>query len=75
VPETVINGSTGFVVEKNNVEELAQAMLMLLKDDDRREAMGRAGRRRVMQHFTWDAIADGMRNRYETLSKPAMKLA
>jgi glycosyltransferase involved in cell wall biosynthesis len=74
VPETVINGTTGFVVDKNSVEELAQALLMLLKDDDRREAMGRAARRRALQYFSWDAVAEGMRERYETLCKPAMNM-
>ena len=75
VPETVINGTTGLVVEKNNVEELAQALLLLLQDDERREAMGRAGRRRVMRHFTWDAIAEGMRKRYETLVRAGDEVA
>jgi glycosyltransferase involved in cell wall biosynthesis len=74
VPETVINGTTGLVVEKNNVEELAQALLMLLQDDDRREAMGHAARRRALQSFSWDAVAQGMRDRYETLCKPAMEM-
>ena len=41
--ETVVDGKTGFLVEKNNAAELADALLVLLKDDDRREAMGRAG--------------------------------
>ncbi len=67
VPEIVINGTTGFVVEKNNVEELARALLMMLEDDNRREAMGRAGRRRMFQHFLWDTIAEDMRVRYEAL--------
>ena len=75
VPETVINGTTGLVVEKNNVEELAQALLLLLQDDERREAMGRAARRRVMRHFTWDAIAEGMRKRYETLVRAGDEVA
>jgi glycosyltransferase involved in cell wall biosynthesis len=75
VPETVINGTTGLVVEKNNVEELTQALLMLLNDDERREAMGRAGRRRVMRQFTWDAIAEGMRTRYETLVRASVEVA
>ena len=75
VPETVINGTTGLVVEKNNVEELAQALLLLLEDDERREAMGRAGRRRVLRHFTWDAIAEGMRKRYETLVRAGDEVA
>jgi glycosyltransferase involved in cell wall biosynthesis len=74
VPETVMDGVTGFVVEKNSVEELAQALLLLLRDDDRREAMGRAGRRRVLQYFSWDAIAQGLRDRYETLRKPVVNL-
>jgi glycosyltransferase involved in cell wall biosynthesis len=34
VPETLMDGVTGFVVEKNNVEELAQALLLLLRDDN-----------------------------------------
>ena len=75
VPETVINGVTGFVVEKNNVEELARALLILLEDDDRREAMGRAGRRRMFQHFLWDVIAEDMRARYEALSQPKTVVA
>jgi glycosyltransferase involved in cell wall biosynthesis len=67
VEETVVHGLTGFLVEKNNVGELAQALLLLLKDDARREAMGRAGRRRVLKHFTWSRVAAGMYTRYEQL--------
>ncbi len=29
--------------------------------------MGRAGRRRMFEHFTWDSIAADMRVRYEEL--------
>ena len=65
--ETVVDGKTGILVEKNNPEELAAALLRLLNDDDLREAMGRAGRQRVMGHFTWDRIAKGMHTRYTTL--------
>ena len=54
VMETVVDGKTGYLVEKNNAAELAEALLVLLKDDERREAMGRAGRRRALGHFSWD---------------------
>jgi glycosyltransferase involved in cell wall biosynthesis len=70
VEETVVQGLTGFLVEKNDAEELAQGMLLLLKDDACREAMGRAGRRRVLKHFTWSRVAAGMYERYEQLCKP-----
>jgi glycosyltransferase involved in cell wall biosynthesis len=65
--ETVVDGKTGFLVEKNDPVELADALLRLLNDDDLREAMGRAGRQRAMGQFTWDRIAEGMHNRYMTL--------
>jgi glycosyltransferase involved in cell wall biosynthesis len=71
VMETVVDGKTGYLVEKNNAAELAEALLVLLKDDKRREAMGRAGRRRALGHFSWDAIAEGMHTRYQTLCKSA----
>jgi glycosyltransferase involved in cell wall biosynthesis len=67
VEETVVDGVTGLLVEKNHVGELAQALLVLLKDDARREAMGRAARRRVLKHFTWSRIAASMFTRYEHL--------
>ena len=65
--ETVVDGKTGILVEKNNSVELADALLRLLNDANLREAMGRAGRQRVMGRFTWDQIAKGMHTRYTTL--------
>jgi glycosyltransferase involved in cell wall biosynthesis len=67
VVETVVDGETGYLVEKNNVEQLAERLLSLLKDDARREAMGRAGRRRAIGRFSWANIAENMRVRYEAL--------
>jgi glycosyltransferase involved in cell wall biosynthesis len=72
VEETVAHGVTGFLVQKNSVGELTQALLLLLKDDARRETMGRAGRRRVLKHFTWSRVAAGMYTRYEELCAPEL---
>jgi glycosyltransferase involved in cell wall biosynthesis len=67
VMETVVDGQTGFLVEKNDADELANALLILLKDDFLREAMGRAGRRRALQHFTWFQVAKQMHARYDEM--------
>jgi glycosyltransferase involved in cell wall biosynthesis len=67
VTETVVEGQTGFLVEKNDADELASALLVLLKDDSLREAMGRAGRRRAFQHFTWFQVAKQMHARYDEM--------
>jgi glycosyltransferase involved in cell wall biosynthesis len=67
VTETVIDGLTGFLVEKNDAEELAKALLVLLNDDSLREAMGRAGRRRAFQDFTWFKVAQQIHARYNEM--------
>jgi glycosyltransferase involved in cell wall biosynthesis len=67
VVETVVDGATGLLIEKNNVEQLAQSLLTLVKDDVARETMGRAGRQRVLQHFTWARVAADMNQRYREL--------
>ena len=67
VVETVVDGATGLLIEKDNVEQLAQSLLTLVKDDVTRETMGRAGRQRVLQHFTWARVAADMNQRYREL--------
>jgi glycosyltransferase involved in cell wall biosynthesis len=71
VVETVVDGKTGYLVEKNNVAELSNALLTLLNDEESREAMGRAGRLRALRHFSWEQIAKDMHSRYETLCESA----
>jgi glycosyltransferase involved in cell wall biosynthesis len=67
VTETVVEGQTGFLVEKNDAEELAKALLVLLNDGVLRETMGRAGRRRAFEHFSWLKVAEQMHARYDEL--------
>lgn len=50
--ETVIHGKTGFLVKLWNAEELADKILLLLRDDEKREAFGRNARRFVSQRFS-----------------------
>ena len=51
VPEIVADGETGFIVERGNVEHLAQRVLDLLKDPGLAGKMGEAGRERVVREF------------------------
>jgi glycosyltransferase involved in cell wall biosynthesis len=67
LPETVIDGETGFLVEKNNPQALAQQILRLLTDDDLREKMGRAARRRALSTFTWELAAGRVTGLYRRL--------
>ena len=52
IPDVVINGETGYTVEKNNPEVLADAIELLFKNPKLRIQMGQAGRKRFEALFT-----------------------
>ena len=57
VPEIVEHGRTGLVVEPNNPEALAGAMIELLRDPARACAMGSNAQMVVREKYGWDVIA------------------
>jgi glycosyltransferase involved in cell wall biosynthesis len=61
IPEVVAHGDTGLLVPPENEEALCAAMQLLLRDRDLQRRLGRAGKLRVLEHFT----ADRMSARYE----------
>lgn len=65
VPEIVIDGVTGFLVRPGDIEGMADAVISLLTDPDRRHAMGTAGRRRVEAHFDARQTARAVEAVYE----------
>jgi phosphatidyl-myo-inositol dimannoside synthase len=57
--EAVIDGVTGVVVERpKNVRAAAEAIGALLRDPDRRTAMGKASRERALAQCTYDLMAE-----------------
>jgi glycosyltransferase involved in cell wall biosynthesis len=58
IPEVVgEDGVCADLVEPGNVEQLRQAIASLLDDPARRARMGEAGRARVLERFSWRAVA------------------
>jgi glycosyltransferase involved in cell wall biosynthesis len=60
IPEMVVDGETGFVVASGDVDALAARLDTLLRDRERRRAMGEAGRRRMETVFTLDGFVARM---------------
>jgi len=58
IPELVAEGETGFLVDRTKPAEAAQRILELLKDPDRRAAMGDAGRQRACRLFDLERNVD-----------------
>lgn len=50
--EVVVDGQTGYVVDPDDPEALATALIRLLADDGLRERMGDEGKRRALELFT-----------------------
>ena len=64
LPETVDAGKSGLVFANRNVGQLAEAILSILGNDERRRAMGAAAREWVMRTFSWDVIAAELEQSY-----------
>jgi glycosyltransferase involved in cell wall biosynthesis len=62
IPELIIDGETGLLVEPEDDRALAAAMRRLLADEDLSRRLAEAGRRRVIEQFTTRANAHIMRD-------------
>lgn len=51
--EAVEQGVNGLLVDPANVNDIAQAIISLLTNENRARELGERGRRRVMERFTW----------------------
>ncbi len=81
IPEIVVEGETGYLVEfeadgtaKNEPRDaekfaraLAAAITSLARDPERARRFGAAGRKRVVEHFSWNAIAERTAELYANL--------
>lgn len=56
VPDVVSAGRDGLLVRFGDSVELAEAISLLLADAELRYRLGDAGRRKVLDDFTWDAV-------------------
>ena len=58
IPEVVVDGETGILVEARNVDQLAEAMARLLTDRALRKYMGLLGAARLEEHFSVDKMVE-----------------
>jgi L-malate glycosyltransferase len=72
IPEVVADGETGLLVPPRDSRALADAILALLRDPARREALARAGRLRVAERFSVDRLVDGTLDVYERVADKSL---
>lgn len=69
VPELVVDGETGVVVEPDDPQELAAAIQELALSPERRQALGRAGARRAAEHFDAERAVRRLVSLYEQIGR------
>jgi glycosyltransferase involved in cell wall biosynthesis len=67
VPELVEDGTSGLLVPPGRPDAVADALAAMAADPARREALGRAGRRRVLAEFDVNRSARLLRDRFREL--------
>jgi glycosyltransferase involved in cell wall biosynthesis len=72
LPTTVADGATGLLCEPGDAADLARKIEMLLDDPELRQRMGRAGRRRFEEHYSWEVIIE---RHYKPLLGPPSRAA
>ena len=65
--EIVLDGATGILVEAENPEAIAGAVLRLTRDPALRNAMGERGRRRAQEEFSPQRMAAALGRVYDEL--------
>ena len=73
VPEIVDDGRVGILVEPGSAAQLAQGIRTLIRDDNRLLQMGKEGRKRVIEKFSWDKAVSTLMDYYnEVLLTPTV---
>lgn len=67
--EVVRNGVTGIIVEPESPESLASAIKLLIRNPNRIQEFGKAGREMVIKYFQWSKCVDQMEQFYITYKR------
>ncbi|RXA19707.1 glycosyltransferase family 4 protein [Methanosarcina sp. MSH10X1] len=74
IPELMVNGETGYLVPAKSPGELSGKINKLLEDRNRREKMGKLGRKSIIQRgLTWEAHAKMTVNIYSELLEKSLE--
>lgn len=60
IPDVILNGVTGILVEEHDVRGMADAMINLLSSRNLAIKMGRAGKNRILENFTMDKYINNL---------------
>ncbi len=60
IPDAIVDGKTGLLVEEDDTEELTTALWELITNEGLSQQMGEAGRKRILSEINWDRSAQNI---------------
>jgi phosphatidylinositol alpha-1,6-mannosyltransferase len=66
IPEAVVDGETGLLVDQDDVEGLALKIKTILADRALAERLGRNARQRVLSGYTWEKATERFLDMYQS---------
>jgi phosphatidylinositol alpha-mannosyltransferase len=69
----VMTPEVGVTVPPGDAEALAEAIIALLENEPRRQALGAAARTRALERYAWSRLARRLLSIYEELTSPGMR--
>ncbi len=70
IPDLIVAGETGLLVEGHDIVGLADAIETLMHDPGLSERLARAGRNRVLEHFDLERCLDPLLDRFRSYFSP-----
>jgi len=58
VPDAIVDGETGLLVNPEDHAQIANAIIRLISDEALAQRLGQNARRRVLEDFTWERVAE-----------------
>jgi len=65
VPEIIADGKTGILVNPKEIDGIAQALEKLIGNAAMAKEMGKAGRKRMEENYTWEKICGSLESEYQ----------
>jgi len=66
IPEAIVDGVTGIVVQEGDLDALTEALREMVSDDEKSRTIGNNAQRLVSSKFTWDASCAALARLLET---------
>jgi phosphatidylinositol alpha-1,6-mannosyltransferase len=75
VPDAVIDGETGFLVNPFKPEETATAMIKLLQNTQLRQQLANTGQKRALEEFSWEHSSQQLQQLITAVAAETTKLS